>query len=215
MLNFDKDRFVKIETGAVAMAAEIRALIKKLLAGGVDRLYFMGTGGVQILTWPAIDLAQRRSRFPVSAEFPAQVVIDPPAALDKNALVVLPSLSGTTKESVKLLGFLKERGVKTISLTGHRDTPLAQEADHNFTNFAEDDTSSEMFYLQTLLIVLSILAERGEYDNFDATVAELQTLPRLLLDVKADAIFSASGSNSCLAATRWRGRLESSATVLS
>ncbi|HVT53749.1 MAG TPA: SIS domain-containing protein [Dongiaceae bacterium] len=185
MLNFDKDRFVKIETGALSIASEVRALMKKLLAGGVDRLYFMGTGGVQILTWPAIDVALRRSRFPVSAEFPAQVVIDPPAALDKNSLVVLPSLSGTTKESVKLLAFLKERGVKTISLTGHRDTPLAQEADHNFTNFAEDDTSSEMFYLQTLLIVLAIMAERGEYKNFDQTVAELQKLPKLLADVKA------------------------------
>jgi fructoselysine-6-phosphate deglycase len=185
MLNFDKDRFVKIETGAVSIAGEVRALMKKLLADGVDRLYFMGTGGVQLLTLPAIEVAQRRSRFPVSAEYPAQVVIDPPAALDKNALVVIPSLSGTTKESVKLLAFLKERGVRTISLTGHRDTPLAQEADHNFTNFAEDDTSSEMFYLQTLLIVLAVLAERGEYRDFDATAAELQKLPKLLVDVKA------------------------------
>jgi fructoselysine-6-phosphate deglycase len=184
MLNFDKDRFVKIESGAVSIAGEARALVKKLLADGVDRLYFMGTGGVQLLTLPAIEVAQRRSRFPVSAEYPAQVVIDPPAALDKNSLVVIPSLSGTTKESVKLLAFLKERGVRTISLTGHRDTPLAQEADHNFTNFAEDDTSSEMFYLQTLLIVLAVLAERGEYKNFDTTVAELQKLPKLLVDVK-------------------------------
>ena len=70
-------------------------------------------------------------------------MIDPPAGLDRKALVVIPSLSGTTKESVRSLAFLKERGVRTISLTGHADTPLAQEADHNFTNFTEDDTSSE------------------------------------------------------------------------
>jgi fructoselysine-6-phosphate deglycase len=99
--------------------------------------------------------------------------------------VVIPSLSGTTKESVKLLGFLKARGVRTLSLTGHKDTPLAQEADHNFTNFAEDDTSSEMFYLQTLLIVLALMAERGEFKTYDATVAELQKLPKLLVDAKA------------------------------
>jgi fructoselysine-6-phosphate deglycase len=42
-----------------------------------------------------------------------------------------------------------------------------------------------MFYLQTLLIVLAVLAERGEIKNFDATVAELQKLPKLLVDVKA------------------------------
>jgi fructoselysine-6-phosphate deglycase len=190
MLNFDKDRFVKIQTGTLSIAGEVRALMKKLLAGdgkggGVDRLYFMGTGGVQLLTHPAIELASRRSKFPVGGEYPAQVVIDPPAALGKNSLVVIPSLSGTTKESVKLLGFLKERGVRTLSLTGHKDTPLAQEADHNFTNFAEDDTSSEMFYLQTLLIVLAVMAERGEFKNYDATVAELQTLPKLLVEAKS------------------------------
>lgn len=185
MLNFDRDCFVRIQSGAVSIAAEARSLLRKLLSDGVERLYFMGTGGVQLLTLPAIELAQRRSTFPVSALYPAQVVLDPPAGLDHKAVVVIPSLSGTTKESVELLSFLKARDVRTISLTGHSDTPIAQEADHNFTNFAEDDTSSESFYLQTLLIVLALLAERGEYDGFDATVAELQLLPGLLADAKA------------------------------
>ncbi|RWD73869.1 SIS domain-containing protein [Mesorhizobium sp.] len=185
MLNFDKDRFVRIQSGAVSIAGDVRALMRKLLADGVERLFFMGTGGVQLLTLPAIELAQRHSTFPVAAHFPAQVVLDPPAGLDSKALVVLPSLSGTTKESVQLLSFLKGRGVRTLSLTGHKDTPLAQEADYNFTNFAEDDTSSESFYLQTLLIVLALLAERGEYGDFDAIVSELRKLPSLLVDAKA------------------------------
>lgn len=185
MLNFDRDRFVRIQSGAVAIAGEARSLMRTLLADGVERLFFMGTGGVQLLTLPAIELAKRYSTFPVSAEYPAQVVLDPPAGLDNKAAVVIPSLSGTTKEGVELMAFLKKRGVRTISLTGHADTPIAQEADHNFTNFAEDDTSSESFYLQTLLIVLALLAERGEYDSFDATVAELQLLPGLLADAKA------------------------------
>jgi fructoselysine-6-phosphate deglycase len=185
VLNFDQDRFIRIQTGAVGIADDVRKLMGKLLSDGVGRLYFMGTGGVQLLTLPAIELAQRHSLFPVSAQYPAQVVIDPPAGLDRQALVVIPSLSGTTKESVQLLSFLKQKGVRTLSLTGHADTPLAQEADHNFTNFAEDDTSSESFYLQTLLIVLALLAGRGEFRNFDGVVAELRRLPKLLVDAKA------------------------------
>jgi fructoselysine-6-phosphate deglycase len=184
MLNFDKDRFVRIQSGAVAIAADVRTLMRKLLSEGVERLYFMGTGGVQLLTLPAIDLAQRHSVFPVSWQYPAQVVLNPPAGLDEKALVVIPSLSGTTKESVQLLSFLKQRGVRTISLTGHKDTPLAQESDFNFTNFAEDDTSSESFYLQTLLIVLALLAERGDYGDYDKIVTELKQLPKLLVEAK-------------------------------
>lgn len=184
MLNFDKDRFMRIQSGAVAIAADVRTLMRKLLSEGVERLYFMGTGGVQLLTLPAIELAQRHSVFPVSWQYPAQVVLNPPAGLDQKALVVIPSLSGTTKESVQLLSFLKQRGVRTISLTGHKDTPLAQESDFNFTNFAEDDTSSESFYLQTLLIVLALLAERGDYGDYDKIVAELKQLPKLLVGAK-------------------------------
>lgn len=185
MLNFDKDRFVRIQTGAVGIAAQARPLMRELLDGGVERLFFMGTGGVQLLTFPAIDVAQRLSTFPVSAALPAQVVLDPPAGLDAKALVIMPSLSGTTKESVQLLSFLKARGVKTLSLTGHADTPLAQETDHNFTNFAEDDTSSESFYLQTLILILALLAERGEFDRYEETIAELEKLPELMAAAKA------------------------------
>jgi fructoselysine-6-phosphate deglycase len=144
----------------------------------------MGTGGVQFLTQPAIEIARNATLFPVSAAFSAQVVLEAPAGLDEKALVILPSLSGTTKESVQLLAFLKKKGVKTLSLTGHKDTPLGLDADYNFTNFAEDDTSSESFYLQTLLIVLALLAERGEFPEYDETVSELKRLPELLVSVK-------------------------------
>ncbi|SIT17163.1 SIS domain-containing protein [Paracoccus saliphilus] len=184
MLNFDKDRFLTIQGGAVGIANDMRKLVRELLSSGIERVFFMGTGGVQLLTLPAIELASRHSVFPISAALPAQVVLDPPAGLDASALVVLPSLSGTTKESVELLAFLKKTGARTLSLTGHSDTPLAQQADYNFTNFAEDDTSSESFYLQTLLLVLAILDERGEITDYDRIVTELELLPSLLADAK-------------------------------
>ena len=184
MLNFDEERFVRIQSGAARLADLARPLMRELLAGGVERVFFMGTGGVQLLTAPAVELAQRLSAFPVGAQFPAQVAIAPPAGLDERALVVMPSLSGTTAESVALLAFLKARGVRTLSLTGHAESPLAMGADRTFTNFAEDDTSSESFYLQTLILVLALLAERGEFDGYETVAAQLKTLPSALLEVK-------------------------------
>ena len=184
MFNFDADRFVKIQTGAVALAAEIDAAAERYVAEGIDSVFFLGTGGAAILMYPAANLLAQHSRLKVFTERAAELVLTDHRSLGPRSLIFIPSLSGTTKESVKLLAFLKERGVRTLSLTGHKDTPLAQEADHNFTNFAEDDTSSEMFYLQTLIIVLAILAERGEFKNWDAVVADLQKLPKLLVDAK-------------------------------
>ena len=94
MLNFDRNRFVTIQRGAVAFADTVRPLMAKALAEGVERLFFMGTGGVQILTFPAIELAQRLTTFPVRAHFPAQVVIDPPAGLDARSTCRYPFALG-------------------------------------------------------------------------------------------------------------------------
>ncbi len=183
MLNFDTDRFLRIQSGAIALSATIRPLMRDLLDRGIQRIYFMGTGGVQLLTLPAIDVIRRHSAFAVEALYPAQVVLDPPKGLDAQALVIIPSLSGTTRESVELLAFLKARGVTTLTLTGHADTPLARDATHTFTNFAEDDTSSESFYLQTLIIALALLAETGNAQA-PALMAELASLPPLLVAAK-------------------------------
>lgn len=184
MLNFDRDRFVRIQRGATALSQTARPVMKAFLDQGVERIFFMGTGGVQLLTQPAIDIAHAQSTFPVAACYPAQVIIAPPAGLDETALVIMPSLSGTTKESVALLEFLKARGVKTLSLTGHADTPLARQADQTYTNFAEDDTSSESFYLQTITLILALLAERGELADYDKVTGEIALLPELLADAK-------------------------------
>jgi fructoselysine-6-phosphate deglycase len=184
MLNFDADRFLRIEAGALALAAPIHAAIGAAMTKGANNVFFLGTGGAAILMQPAALLLQRRSGFPAFMEIAAELVITGHHALGKHSIVVIPSLSGTTKESVATLEYCKARGATVITLVGHRDTPLGQKADHSFVNFAEDDTSSESFYLQSLLVALSIMAHRGEFARYDGTVSELSTLPQHLLAAK-------------------------------
>jgi fructoselysine-6-phosphate deglycase len=62
---------------------------------------------------------------------------------------------------------------------------VAEASTVNFTVEAADDTSSETFYLQTLLIALALMDARGEFDSYERTVEELQLLPTLLLEAKA------------------------------
>jgi fructoselysine-6-phosphate deglycase len=184
MLNFDPHRFVEIQSGALAIAEELDALVAESLDEGAENLFFLGAGGVMLLTEPAVRLLQTRSRFPVHDAKGAELVETDSVHLGRRSVVVMPSLSGTTREAVDALEFAKRKGARVITLTGHADTPLARKADHNFTNFAADDTSSEMFYLQTLLVALSVMRHRGELDGYDETVAELRLLPQLLVDVK-------------------------------
>jgi fructoselysine-6-phosphate deglycase len=184
VLNFDEARYLRIQSGAVAHAARLHGTIATLLQAGASNLFFVGSGGAGILMAPAAQLLQDRSTFPVHVRMPAELVVSGSVHLGPQSIVVLPSLSGTTSESVEALAYCKDRGATVITLTGHADTPLARDANHSFVNFAEDDTSCESFYLQSLLIALSVMDVRGEITEYDDTVAQLDRLPGLLLEVK-------------------------------
>jgi len=184
MITFDKDRFLRIQSGALALQPAIHEAMGGLIAAGKRNVFFLGTGGAASLMQPAALLLQRRSGFPAFMEIAAELVTAGHQALGKDSIVVIPSLSGTTKESVATLEYCRSKGASIISLVGHADTPLGQQADHAFVNFAEDDTSPESFYLQSLLIALSIMAHRGEFAGHAAILAELSTLPAHLLAAK-------------------------------
>ncbi|RUW49014.1 SIS domain-containing protein [Mesorhizobium sp. M1A.F.Ca.ET.072.01.1.1] len=184
MLNFDEARFVRIQSGAVALRERIETAVARCLAGGAQNIFFLGTGGAAILMHPAAQLLQRRSGFPAFVDITAELQLAQSVHLTEKSIVVLPSLSGTTKESVALLARIKEIGATVIALVGHEETPLGRGGDHVFVNFAEDDTSCESFYLQSLFFALSVLKHRGELAESERIFAELAQLPRLLLEVK-------------------------------
>lgn len=184
MLNFDEERYLRIQSGAAGLAGRFDQVIGDCLAAGAENIFFLGTGGAAILMQPACQLLQRKSRFPSFIDLTAELFITGSANLTKNSIVVMPSLSGTTKESVSLLAKAKETGATVLTLVGHQETPLGQGGDHVFVNFAEDDTSCESFYLQSLFIALSIMKHRNEISNYDQLTGELQALPKLLIEVK-------------------------------
>lgn len=184
MLNFDESRFLRIQSGAVALAERIDSTVAGAISAGADNLFFLGTGGVAYLMQPAYQLLQRRSKFPAFIDYPAELVLTETVNLTSKSIVIMPSLSGTTKESVAMLAKLKEIGASVLTFVGHGETPLGKGGDHVFVNFAEDDTSCESFYLQSLLVALSIMRARNEIDNYDEILSELKLLPELLLEVK-------------------------------
>lgn len=186
MFNFDETRYIAIQSGAVAAAHALRALFGDLLAQGIDNLHFAGTGGAAILMAPAVRLLRQRSRFPVHDTLAAELMLTGHPELGGGSVVVIPSLSGTTRESVDLAGYARERGARVVALVGHEDTPLGRAADHVVINFAEDDTSCESFYVQSLAIALAIMEARDGIGDADALFSALDALPAALLDAKRD-----------------------------
>jgi fructoselysine-6-phosphate deglycase len=106
------------------------------------------------------------------------------AHLTSRSLVVVPSRSGDTPESLQILEYCQRVGAKVMALSGTPGSPLAERADINFTNAVADDNSSESFYLQSLLIALAVMDVRSEQAGYRALLEELQGLPHLLLEAK-------------------------------
>ena len=187
MLNFDEPRFIGIQTGAMDLAAGLQDAVDKCLAAGAQNIFFLGSGGAGILMHPAAQLLATRSEFGVCTAWPAELAQTGSRQLGPQSIVVIPSLSGTTPESTAALGYCKAAGATVFALTGNADSPLARDADYAFTNQAADDTSSESFYLQSLVIALAVMRARDEIADADQLIDELRLLPELLAGVKRSA----------------------------
>ena len=124
-------------------------------------------------------------------------------ALGPKSIVIMPSLSGTTKESIAAMDYVRAAGATVISITGHAETPLARGAHHAFVNFAEDDTSCEMFYVTSLVAALAAMQARGERSDYDRIIGELAGLPQQLLAAKQAFEPRADALARAIAADGW------------
>lgn len=203
MLNFDEARFTAVQAGALDLADGLTEVVDKCLAGGAQNLFFLGSGGAGILMQPAAQLLQARSEFSVFVPWPAEIVRTGSRSLGTHTIVVIPSLSGSTAESIAALAYCKQAGATVITLTGEPDSPLAVESDYNFSNAATDDTSSESFYLQSLVLALAVMRARTELADFDAIIGELRRLPELLVEVKRSAEDRAAAIAARIAASNY------------
>ncbi|MGO4299371.1 SIS domain-containing protein [Leifsonia sp. RAF41] len=184
MHNISEGHHLAVQTAAVNLAEPIREAIRSELQRGVKNVFFASAGGVAFLSLPAVKFLHERSSFPVFAPRAAELVENGNVNLGKDSLVILTSVSGTTSEAIAVLEYAKFHGARVLTLVGTAGTPLQQRADISFFNETADDTSSENFLIQTLLIALAILDARDENADWDNTLRQLQTLPALLIEAK-------------------------------
>jgi fructoselysine-6-phosphate deglycase len=187
MFNFDAARYLAIQAGAARVARDLGPVLADRLEAGCDNVIFAGSGGAGVLMEPAAGLIASRSRFDVRVIRPAELMTIGCPLLGPSSLVVIPSRSGTTRESIEVIKYVQAAGAFVLGLVGNGGTPVADGADHVFVNFAEDDTSSESFYVQSLGLALSLLGQRGDWPEAAGVLADLAALPDALLAVKAAA----------------------------
>lgn len=180
---FDPERYRRIQAGAVATAADLAAVVDTE-ATALRNVCFLGAGGAAILMSPAASLLQSRSSLPVWRPRGSELVSQGSIHCGPGTLAVIPSLSGTTPDALDQLRWVQAQGARVLALVGRADSPIAAEADYAIANEAADDTSSESFYLQSLILALTLMHRRGEYQEWEHTLDELAVLPEALVAAK-------------------------------
>ncbi len=200
MLNFDAERFLRIQRGAVAHSEGLRATVARLLEEGAPNLFFVGSGGAGILMQPAHHLLRAASTFPAHLANPAELMANGCPDLGPGSIVVMPSLSGTTAETVAALEYVHGRGAVVIALTGHGDTPLAAGARPRLLTNSQRTANSRSCPTAVAGVALAASRSRGRHPGTRARAASEYHAPRAALS--APRLPSRTGQPSSRALAR-------------
>jgi fructoselysine-6-phosphate deglycase len=184
MLNFDTARYLKVANGAVSLRGQIERVVDEVSEKGFNNLFLIGSGGAVATMYAYEYMLNSNSTLQTYAEIAAEFVLMNHKHFSADSLVVLSSLSGTTEETVAAAKYCKERGATLIGLTGEAGTPLADIVDYALINYAENDFAADSVMLQLYQVIFRIMHKRGEFQEYEKFVRELEQLPQTLLEVK-------------------------------
>lgn len=187
MLNFNSEKYLQVTKGAISLRNKIEEIVEQVSQQDYKNIFLLGSGGAIATFYPFEYMIKSTSSIPVYAEIAAEFVVMNNEQFSENSLVILSSLSGTTEETVAAAKYCKERGATTIGITGELHKPLGETVDFPIVNYAENDFAGDSNQLILSFLIFNLLHKRGDFPEYEAYAAQLETLPEILLHVKIEA----------------------------
>jgi len=183
MLGFNESEFRAQIGSAVSLRPQIESYVDQLLAGGIDNILLVGSGGTYAQMWPYELLARQKSTMPIRAAIAAEIIESGDAQLNERTLAVFTSVSGTTDDVVRAIDYVSSQGASTIAFTGYPESPIAQKVGKAFIS----QPKTWPFDMQMLLLIGCILNQRGEFGDYNLVAGEMENLPDALVAVAEKA----------------------------
>lgn len=156
--------------------------LSALTSRKVDHVFFVACGGSLSIMHPAkFMLDQYSAALPSDVYNAAEFTHRAPKRLTADSLVILCSMTGTTKETVAATEFAREAGALTIGLTVEPGSPLAKAADHVVTFEAPYTTgvpidAKDSNYARIYQLVLGLAKIFDGTDKLDTLLESLAAL---------------------------------------
>src|SRR3954471_17249246 len=111
----------------IELKADIKAALEELAGKRINHVFFVACGGSLAVMHPAKYLLDRHSAALTSDCYNSdEFVHRDPRTLGASSLVVLCSMTGTTKETLHAAQHARAKGAITIGLSVDIDSPLAK-----------------------------------------------------------------------------------------
>ena len=148
----------------------------------VEHVFFVACGGSLSIMYPAKFMLDQYSAALTSDVYNSEeFCLRAPRALSNRTLVVLCSMTGTTRETVRAAKFAGSRGALTIGITCEADSPLALECDFvvgfdtPYTTGVPIDAACSS-YARIYQVVLGLVRRYDDLDRIQPFLVSLTNL---------------------------------------
>lgn len=108
----------------------VSAALSAISTAALRHVFFVACGGSLSIMYPAKFMLDQHGALPSDVYNAAEFVARAPKRLGPDTLVVLCSMTGTTKETTAAAKFAREKGAITIGLTVEPSSPLGTAVDY-------------------------------------------------------------------------------------
>lgn len=180
---FDEKKQMESVNGALALRPQIENIVKQILDGNPDGIWFMGIGGTYASAMQAEVYMRGRSKLPVYVDNAAEFLTTGNRRFTENSVVILSSESGNTKEMVALVKKVHEIGGKVFAFI---DTPGSEltKKENNDWLIVYPKNEQLKFYM-TCNAMMHENGEMPDYDDYNENMESY--LAQALVDVEKEA----------------------------
>ncbi len=182
MIQFDEEQIIANGEIIYSQRTKIEGIADRIFDEGFDLLLFTSSGGSQAMLDPFAFYIRHMSKLPVENRLSADLLLNDCNRISERSVAFLTSKSGDTGETMKAAEWLKEQGVRIISIVGRENSPLETISDACVV-YGEGRPQELVLYL----LIGRILYRNGDFPEYPQFADELKGLAYALAQVRKAA----------------------------
>ena len=172
MIKFDEADYRKNLNAQIDAITEGKKIADEIAREGFSNIFFVAVGGTVAMMMHFGEIAKQYTKIPVYVEHAAEIVLTGHSQLNKDSIVIMGSKSGDTKETVAAAKWMKEQGIRVVSMVIDPASPLGSQS--KWCIPLKVFKGVEFEYLNMFGVFYGLLANNGEFPRFDDFVAQLK-----------------------------------------